>query len=91
MPAKLKTPEVPKPSDDSVAVRELPAGRFAVLRFSGSRSVKTEAESLQRLRAWMRSQGLKETSSPMYAYFDPPWTPAPLRRNEVMIQTGPEN
>jgi hypothetical protein len=25
-------------------------------------------------------------SSPVYGYFDPPWTPAFLRRNEVMLQ-----
>ena len=35
LPAKLKAGAVPKPSDGTVTVRELPAGRFAVLRFSG--------------------------------------------------------
>ena len=28
-----------------------------------------------------------ELSSPIYGYFDPPWTPAFLRRNEVMLRT----
>jgi hypothetical protein len=35
----------------------------------------------------MKAEGLKETSRPMYGYFDPPWTPAFLRRNEVMLRT----
>ena len=86
LPAKMKTGEVPKPSDGSVTVRELPAGRFAVLRFSGGRNAKNEAEALEQLRAWMKSEGLKEMSPPIYGYFDPPWTPAFLRRNEVMIR-----
>ena len=39
MPAKMKTGEVPKPLDPSVTVRKLPAGRFAVLRYSGGKDV----------------------------------------------------
>jgi DNA gyrase inhibitor GyrI len=87
MPAKMKTAEVPKPSDGAVTVRELAAGRFAVLRFSGGRNRQNEAESLERLRAWMKHEALKlkESSLPIYGYFDPPWTPAFLRRNEVML------
>ena len=88
MPAKMKTGEVPKPLDGNVTVGELAGGRFAVLRFSGGRSAKKEAESLERLRAWMKTEGLKELSPPVYGYFDPPWTPAFLRRNEVMLRTG---
>jgi hypothetical protein len=90
LPAKLKADAVPKPSDGSVAVRELPAGRFAVLRFSGGRSAKHDAEALGRLRAWMQAEGLKELSPPVYGYFDPPWTPGFLRRNEVMLRTEGE-
>jgi DNA gyrase inhibitor GyrI len=86
LPAKLQADAVPQPSDAAVTVRELPAGRFAVLRFSGGRNAKKEAESLARLRAWMQAEGLKELSPPVYGYFDPPWTPAFLRRNEVMLR-----
>jgi len=35
LPAKMRAGKVPKPSDGSVTVRELLAGRFAVLRYSG--------------------------------------------------------
>jgi len=86
MPAKMKTADVPKPSDGAVTVRELSAGRFAVLRFSGGRNSKNEAESLEKLRAWIEQEGLKDLSPPIYGYFDPPWTSAFLRRNEVMVR-----
>ena len=88
MPAKLKTADVPKPKDEQLRVRELEAGRFAVLRYSGRRNADSEARSLERLRAWMKAEGLKELSPPIYGYFDPPWTPGFLRRNEVMLRTG---
>ena len=89
MPAKLTTNEVPKPSDASLAVRKLDGGRFAVLRYSGRRTADNEAKSLESLRAWLKANDLKEVSPPIYGYFDPPWTPAFLRRNEVMLRTEP--
>ncbi len=87
LPAKLRSAEVPKPSDGAVTVRELAAGRFAVLRYRGGRNAKNEAESLARLKAWMEAERLSALSPPVYGYFDPPWTPAFLRRNEVMLRT----
>jgi DNA gyrase inhibitor GyrI len=86
LPAKLKADAVPKPAEGAVTVRELPGGRFAVLRFSGGRSAKREAETLARLRTWLAAQGLKASAAPVYGYFDPPWTPSFLRRNEVMLR-----
>lgn len=84
MPGDLRN--VPRPNDASITVRELPAGRFAVLRFSGGRSQRQEEESLTRLKAWVESQGFKVSTVPIYGYFDPPWTPSFLRRNEVMLR-----
>lgn len=90
LPAKLKADAVPKPSDGAVTVRELAAGRFAVLRYSGGRNAKREAETLAQLKAWMEAEKLGVLSPPVYGYFDPPWTPAFLRRNEVMLRTEGE-
>lgn len=84
MPADLG--KVPPPMDESVTIREMPAGRFAVLRFSGVRSPQQEAEHLELLKTWVASQHLKVSTAPVYGYFDPPWTPSFLRRNEVMLR-----
>ena len=85
LPAKLKSSDVPKPADKAVPVREIPPGRFAVLRFSGGRNANNEAEALTRLRNWLAQDKLSGIASPVYGYFDPPWTPGFLRRNEVML------
>ena len=87
LPAKLPAGEVPKPTDGMVTVREWLAGRFAVLRFRGGRNPKNEAAALQQLKDWMTAAGLHELSPPMFAYFDPPWTPSFMCRNEVMLHT----
>jgi hypothetical protein len=87
LPAKLQAGAVPKPTDGSLTVRELLAGRFAVLRFRGGRNAKNEAAALQQLKDWMATEGLRVLSPPVFAYFDPPWTPGFLRRNEVMLRT----
>jgi len=87
MPATMQTDPVPKPFDGAVAVKVVEAGHFAVLRYSGGRGPKKVSESAERLRAWLRAEGLKEMSPPVYGYFDPPWTPSFLRRNEVMLRT----
>ncbi len=89
LPANLQTASAPKPADGAVTVRELPAGRFAVMLFSGGQDAKREAESLARLRAWLERERLISLSEPVYGYFDPPWTPSFLRRNEVMLRTTP--
>jgi hypothetical protein len=88
MPSSLATAQVPAPADPALRVREAAAGRFAVLRFSGSRSPRHEAEALHRLRGWMLGAGVDGAASPVYGYFDPPWTPPFLRRNEVMLRLG---
>ncbi len=90
MPAQLKATQVPKPTDGAVTVRELEPGRFAVLRFSGGRNPKHESDAVQRLKTWMTTQGFKPAAEPVYGYFDPPWTPSFLRRNEVMLRTEAE-
>ncbi len=88
LPAKSASGQTPSPLDSSLSIKTIPAGRFAVLRFSGGRSSTLEAESLSLLRTWIAKKGLTATGSPIYGYFDPPWTPGFLRRNEVMLRQG---
>ena len=87
MPANRKPDDLPKPDDETLKVRQMPNGRFAVLRFSGRRSREREDQALQQLETWMRGNGLVPEGSPVFAYFDPPWTLLFLRRNEVMLRT----
>jgi DNA gyrase inhibitor GyrI len=86
LPADMKASDIPKPVDGSITVKELAPGRFAVLRFKGSRNAGNEKIALDKLQAWLTAEGLKSLATPIYGYFDPPWTPPFLRRNEVMLR-----
>jgi hypothetical protein len=89
MPAAMAAEDAPLPADKSLSVRTVVPTPYATYRFSGGRSAKKEGEALEALRAWMKTEELSSVSSagaPVYGYFDPPWTPGPLRRNEVMIE-----
>lgn len=86
MPAKTVAKGVPKPTGETVKLNRLDAARFAVLRFSGRRSAGNEEKAIATLKAWMQAQKLTGQEEPMFAYYDPPWTPTPMRRNEVMIR-----
>jgi SOUL heme-binding protein len=56
------------------------------MRFSGSRSKKSQEENSARLLAWAKSKGLELLCAPGFAYYDPPWIPGFLRRNEVRVR-----
>jgi hypothetical protein len=89
MPSEMEADGVPAPSDAGVRIREFEAGRFAAFRFSGGRNGAREARALGELRAWMEREGYGAKDDAVYGYFDPPWTPAFLRRNEVMLRVAP--
>jgi hypothetical protein len=91
MPKQLAEDGVPAPTGDGVDVRKRAGGRFAVLRFSGQLTTKTAKESEAKLRTWMATKGLVaddsvESSGVETAGYDPPFTPGPLRRNEILIR-----
>lgn len=85
MPPAHAAKGLPKPKGEKVSLSKLPASRLAVLSFKGGRSVENESKAVTSLRTWLEKQKLKSTGQPIFAYYDPPWTPVPLRRNEVMI------
>ena len=86
MPAKAVEKGVPKPSGESVTLGKVQAARFAVLRFDGGRTAENEKAAIEKLKAWLDEQKTAGKGDPMLAYYDPPWTPTFLRRNEVMIR-----
>ncbi|MEI8292095.1 MAG: heme-binding protein [Verrucomicrobiota bacterium] len=89
MPKGMSARQTPAPSESDVSVREVGVGRFAVLRFRGGRNGKNETRAQADLRTWLARENLKSDGGPVFGYFDPPWTPPLLRRNEVMLRISP--
>jgi len=91
MPKDVAEAGVPKPTGEQVDLRKRPGGRFAVVRFAGQLNEKSSKDAESKLRDWMKSKGLNaedsnEGISVETAGYDPPFTPGPLRRNEVLIR-----
>jgi hypothetical protein len=91
MPKDIAVDGVPAPTGEGVNVRKRVGGRFAVLRFSGQLTTKSAKESEAKLRTWMATKGVVaddsvDSSGVETAGYDPPFTPGPLRRNEVLIR-----
>ena len=86
IPSKIADDQIPVPSGDRVEIRERDGGRFAVIRFTGRLNSDTFAASEERLRSWMTARELVGEEEVETAGYDPPWTPGPLRRNEVLIR-----
>ncbi len=86
MPAKYRLGDLPAPGGPDVRLREIPAQRRAAVRFSGVADDALIARNEARLREWMSARGLKPVSEPVYAYYNAPFTPGFLRRNEVMFE-----
>ena len=86
MPRKAVEKGVPKPAGESVSLGKVVAARFAVLRFAGGRTAEHEKAAIEKLTTWLDGQKIAGKGDPIFAYYDPPWTPVFLRRNEVMIR-----
>lgn len=87
LPGRFTLETAPDPTDSRLRLVALPAQRFAVLTFSGSRRQAVVSDRLQQLHAALDARGLMATGSPERAFFyDPPWTLPWFRRNEVAIE-----
>ncbi len=86
VPQDVAAKKVPAPTDAAVTREDLPAGHFAVYRYSGRRNDANEQEALAKLRAWVDKRRLEVMGEPLFGYYDPPWIPPFLRRNEVMLR-----
>ncbi|QVL50356.1 MAG: heme-binding protein [Thiocapsa sp.] len=85
MPSGYSLDELPAPGTSEVRLREIPAQRRATVRFSGSTTDAALSEQEAALRAWMVARGLTSAGPAVYAYYNDPFTPGFLRRNEVLI------
>jgi hypothetical protein len=85
MPMQFTLDTLPEPLDSSVKLRELPGGRFAVIRYSGSWFESNYADHLAQLRQAVKAEGIPARGEPIYSRYNAPFVPWFMRRNEIWL------
>jgi hypothetical protein len=86
MPSSWTMKTLPVPNDARVTLREVPPRTVAVLRYSGTWSEANYVEHLEQLRKQLTASGLQTIGEPVWARYDPPYTPWFMRTNEVQLE-----
>jgi len=84
MPSEYSLEQLPEPNDSRIALREIPARRFAAIRYSGTWSKRNYQRNLELLLGALRKAGYEPRGEPIWARYDAPFKPWFLRRNEIL-------
>jgi hypothetical protein len=90
LPRDVGLADAPVPLDQRITLREVPAARIAVLRFSGLWTEANYRKHLDQLQSTLRRAGLAWVGEPIYSRYNAPWTPWFMRRNEIWLRLGPD-
>jgi len=85
MPSEYTLETLPVPNDSRVRLRQLPARKFAAIKFSGRWTEENFRQHTEELNIWIQKQGLRISGAPLIARYDAPFVPFFFRRNEVLI------
>ena len=87
VPRKFTRETVPRPLDPRVSIREVPARKVAVWRYTGRWTEENFREHERDLRALLERKRLQPEAgdSAIIARYDAPFMPWFMRRNEVLI------
>jgi hypothetical protein len=85
MPSQFTLETLPTPNNSVVNLREIPAGHYAAIRFSGLADEVVIANRTAELMNWLDNRNITPAGQPILARYNSPWTLPFLRRNEVMV------
>lgn len=84
MPAKYSRATLPSPPE-GVSIAEVPSRRIAAIKFSGGGEDTALIDHEAALRRWMSANGLQPVGEAEYAFYNSPFIPNFMRRNEILI------
>jgi hypothetical protein len=94
LPADMKSTEVPVPVDPAVRIEMREGGVFAAIQFRGGRRSKGVQAALAEFDALSTHSPWRLEGKPEYAFYDPPWIPWFMEKNEVLwrvVRKGPSD
>jgi SOUL heme-binding protein len=85
LPEGVTLATAPEPIDPRVQLRAVPAGSWAVIRYSGTWSQSNYLEHLAELKVALGAAGVATQGEPVLARYNAPFTPWFMRRNEIWL------
>jgi len=85
LPKSVTLDAAPEPLDSRVKIREVPAAKVAVVRFSGFWSEDNNQRHLTQLTSGLQAAGMRWKGEPVYSRYNAPMTPWFMRRNEIWL------
>lgn len=85
MPREFTLDTLPEPIDPKVQLREIPAQRYAVLRYSGGWSQSLYEEKLALLKKSVEEAQIATTGEPIFSRYNAPFSLPIFRRNEIWL------
>ncbi len=89
VPSKYAKQTVPKPTNAAVSIQEVQRSLFGVVRFRGRWTEKSFQKQETKLLRYLEQNGYQIISQRYLFRYQPPFIPAPLRRNEIAFQIQP--
>jgi hypothetical protein len=89
MPKKYTLESLPSAQDPRIRFFYTQPERYLVLRFSGAWKDEQLNTHRASLLEYIEKSGLQTDGQPYYAFYNSPFVPPPLRRNEVLVKLSP--
>ncbi len=86
MPSGRSLEDLPIPNDERVRLEMVPERTVVAVTFAGSAEPDSVKMQTDRVIAWAKQGGRVLRGAAILAQYDPPFTLAPMRRNEVMFE-----
>lgn len=85
LPLSKTMETLPKPDDARITLRREENGKMLAVVFSGTSSKSNLDEHLEKLRAYAAKENMALTGTPLYAFYNSPFSLPFMRRNEILF------
>ena len=86
MPSSYSIDTLPKPINNKIEIKQIPENKMVVITFNGKNEEKNISKHEAKLMDFITKNNLKCDKTPIYAFYNPPWTLPILRKNEIMFE-----
>lgn len=85
MPVNSTLETLPKPNNPAVKLRQIPSRKVAVLKYTWITPESRVESKKKQLQELLKKDGVITLGTPEAAFYNPPFSPPFMRRNEILI------